>query len=133
MAQPSVVKNKVKYKVPRSTKLTAGNLHGTFLCIQGVHLEVHGTGESQRHADAEQDRPVGVQSDVEVGHEDIVHGAPPLVPEESVRHPDLAGVRDGEVGDLVWTEGNIKHNTFSSSMLKGSDVQLSMMAKCQHY
>ena len=56
-----------------------------------------------------------------------------LVPEESVRHPDLAGVRDGEVGDLVWTEGNIKHNTFSSSMLKGSDVQLSMMAKCQHY
>ena len=102
MAQPSVVKNKVKYKVPRSTKLTAGNLHGTFLCIQGVHLEVHGTGESQRHADAEEDRPVSVQSDVEIGNQDIVHGSPPLVPEERVRHPDFTSIGQGQVSDPLW-------------------------------
>ena len=84
----------------------AGDLHGTFLCIKGIHLQVHGTGESQRHADAEQNCPVSVQPNVEVGNENVVHGAPPLVPEESVRHPDLAGVGDGEVGDLV-CEGRI--------------------------
>ena len=85
----------------RREVLTAGDLHRTLLSVQRVELEVHGTGESQRHADAEQNRPVSVQPDVEVGNENVVHGAPPLVPEESVRHPDLAGVGDGEVGDLV--------------------------------
>ena len=101
MAQPSVVRNKVKFKSIVRIPLTAGNLHGAFLCIKRIHLEVHGTGESQRHPDTEEDRAVSVQPDVEVGNKNIVHGAAPLVPEESVRHPDLAGVRNGEVGDLV--------------------------------
>ena len=79
----------------------AGDLHGTFLCIKGIHLQVHGTGESQRHADTEEDRSVSVDPDVEVGDEHVVHGAAPLVPEERVRHPDLARVGDGEVGNLI--------------------------------
>ena len=103
------MKNKVKFKIINLTPLTAGNLHGTFLCIKGIHLEVHRTGESQRDADAEEDRPVSVEPDVEVWYENIVHGSSPLVPEESVRHPDLAGVRDGEVGDLIWSQENIKY------------------------
>ena len=95
------MKNKVKFKIINLTPLTAGNLHGTFLCIKGIHLEVHRTGESEGHSDTEEDGPVSIKSNVEVGHENIVHGSPPLVPEESVRHPHFAGVRDGEVRDLI--------------------------------
>ena len=47
---------------------------------------------------------VSVDSNIKVGHEDVVHGAAPLVAEEGVRHPDLARLRDGEVLDLVWTQ-----------------------------
>ena len=79
----------------------AGYLHGTFLSIKGIHLEVHRTGESEGHADTEEDGPVSIKSNVEVGHENIVHGSPSLVPEESVRHPHFAGIRDGEVRDLI--------------------------------
>ena len=44
---------------------------------------------------------IGKDSDVEVGRQNGVKPPDLLVPEESVRHPDLAGIRDGEVGDLV--------------------------------
>ena len=104
MAQPSVVRNKVKFKSIVRIQLTAGNLHGAFLCIKRIHLEVHGTGESERHPDTEEDRAVSVQPDVEVGNENIVHGAAPLVPEESVRHPDLADVGQSQVFDFICQE-----------------------------
>ena len=100
MAQPSVDKIMESLTVRREV-LTAGDLHRTLLSVQRVELEVHGTGEGQRHADTEEDRSVSVDPDVEVGDEHVVHGAAPLVPEERVRHPDLARVGDGEVGDLI--------------------------------
>ena len=44
---------------------------------------------------------IGKDSDVEVGGENCVKPTDFLVPEESVRHPHFAGVRDGEVRDLI--------------------------------
>jgi hypothetical protein len=44
--------------------------------------------------------PVGENSDVDVGDEDVVEAALLLVPEECVRHPHLLGVRHREVLDL---------------------------------
>ena len=52
--------------------------------------------------------PVWEDAEVHVGGENGVEPPDLLVPEESVRHPDLAGVRDGEVGDLVCSQENIK-------------------------
>ena len=87
--------------VVSQASLTAGNLHGALLCVQRVELQVHGAGESEGHPDAEQDGPVGVYPDVEVGHQHVVHRSSPLVPEEGVGHPDLAGVGDCQVGNLI--------------------------------
>ena len=87
--------------VVSQASLTAGNLHGALLCVQRVELQVHGAGESEGHPDAEQDGTVGVYPDVEVGHQHVVHRSSPLVPEEGVRHPDLAGVGDCQVGNLI--------------------------------
>ena len=56
--------------------------------------------------DAVEDVPVRVDPDVEVGGEDVVESSDLLVPEESIRHPDLTGVREGEVTDPLW-KGNV--------------------------
>ena len=74
------------------------------MSVQRIQFEVHGTGECETDTYTEEDGAIGVDADVEVGHEDVVHGAAPLVAEECVRHPDLARLRDGEVLDLVWTQ-----------------------------
>ena len=88
--------------VVSQTSLTAGNLHGALLCVQRVELQVHGAGESEGHPDAEQDGPVRVYPDVEVGHQHVVHRSSPLVPEEGVGHPDLASVRQSQVFDFLF-------------------------------
>ena len=71
------------------------------MSVQRIQLEVHGTGEGQRHADTEEDRSVSVDPDVEVGDEHVVHGAAPLVPEERVRHPDLTDVGECQIFDFI--------------------------------
>ena len=45
---------------------------------------------------------VWVDADVKVWSKDGVESADFFIPEESVRHPDLAGVRQGQVLDLLW-------------------------------
>ena len=75
------------------------------MLIKREEGEVHGAEASQRDADAVEDVPVGVDPDVEVGGEDVVELSDLLVPEESVWHPDLADVRQGEILDLLCNEG----------------------------
>ena len=69
------------------------------MLIKREQGEVHGAEASQRDADAVEDVPVGVDSDVEVGGEDVVELPDLLVPEEGVRHPHLARVSQGQVAD----------------------------------
>ena len=49
--------------------------------------------------DAVEDITIWIHPDVQVGGQDVVEGSDLLVPEERVRHPDLAGVREGQVAD----------------------------------
>ena len=49
---------------------------------------------------------IGKDSDVEVGGENCVKPTDFLVPEESVRHPDLAGVGHRQILDLPWNTGD---------------------------
>ena len=67
------------------------------MLIKREQGEVHGAEASQRDADAVEDVPVGMDSNVEVGGEDVVEVANLLVPEEGVRHPNLARVRKGQI------------------------------------
>ena len=50
---------------------------------------------------------IGKDSNIKVGRQNGVKPPDLLVPEESVRHPDLAGVRHGEVLDLPWNTAEI--------------------------
>ena len=63
------------------------------MLIKREEGEIHGAEAGQRDADAVEDVPIGMNPDVEVGRQDVVEIAKLLVPEESVRHPDLARVR----------------------------------------
>ena len=67
------------------------------MLIKREQGEVHGAEASQRDADAVEDVPVRVDSDVEVGGEDVVEVSDLLVPEEGVGHPNLARVRQGQI------------------------------------
>ena len=58
--------------------------------------------------DAVEDVAVWEDPDVEVGGEDVVELPDLLVPEESVWHPDLADVRQGEILDLLCNEGRYR-------------------------
>ena len=49
--------------------------------------------------DAVEDITIWIHPDVQVGSQDVVEGSYFLIPEESIRHPDLAGVREGQVAD----------------------------------
>ena len=79
--------------------LTAGNVQVTGLLVQGEEGEVHGAEAGEGDADAVEHVAVGEDSDVEVGGEDVVELPDLLVPEEGVRHPHLARVRQGQVLD----------------------------------
>ena len=63
------------------------------MLIKREEGEVHGAEAGQRDADAVEDVAIGMDPDVEVGGQDVVEIADLLVPEEGVRHPDLACVR----------------------------------------
>ena len=63
------------------------------MLIKREEGEIHGAEAGQRDADAVEDVAIGVNPDVEVRRQDVVEIAKLLVPEESVRHPDLARVR----------------------------------------
>ena len=63
------------------------------MLIKREEGEIHGAEAGQRDADAVEDVSIGMNPDVEVGRQDVVEIAKLLVPEESVRHPDLARVR----------------------------------------
>ena len=52
--------------------------------------------------DAVENVSVGVDADVDVGHDDLVLLGLLLVAEEGVRHPDLGGVRQRQVVQLAW-------------------------------
>ena len=84
-----------------SNSLTASYVKDAGLLIQREECQIHRAETGQRDPDTVENIPIWVDSDVEVGGEDVVELSDLLVPEESVRHPDLAGIRDGEVGDLV--------------------------------
>ena len=49
--------------------------------------------------DAVEDITVWINPDVEIGGQDVVEGSDLLVPEECIRHPDLASIREGQVAD----------------------------------
>ena len=84
--------------------ITAGHVEVTGLPVQREPSQVHGAAAQQARPDAVEDVTVREDSDVEVGGEDLVEPRHLLVPEESVRHPDLARVSEGEVADLIWRE-----------------------------
>ena len=71
------------------------------MSVQRIQLEVHGTGEGEADTYTEEDGAVSVDTDIEVGDEDIVHRSASLVPEEGVRHPNFAWLRDGQIFYLV--------------------------------
>ena len=52
--------------------------------------------------DAVEDIAIWIHPDVQVGGQDVVEGSDLLVPEESVRHPDLARVRESEIFYFLW-------------------------------
>ena len=52
--------------------------------------------------DAVENITIRVDPDVEVGGEDVVELSDLLVPEERVRHPDLADVGERQVFDFIW-------------------------------
>ena len=88
--------------------------------VQRVESQVHGTRQRQRDSetenplvgevtvtlfaspDAVENVSVGVDADVDVGHDDLVLLGLLLVAEEGVRHPDLGGVRQRQVVQLAW-------------------------------
>ena len=54
--------------------------------------------------DAVEDITIWIHPDVQVGGQDVVEGSDLLVPEERVRHPDLAHVGQSQVFDFIWEE-----------------------------
>ena len=56
--------------------------------------------------------------DIKVRSEDLMESSNLLIPEESVRHPHLAGIRQGQVPDTLC-------NNNSTVVLLGQVVQLS--------
>ena len=84
--------------------ITAGHVEVTGLPVQREPSQVHGAAAQQARPDAVEDVTVREDPDVEVGGEDLVEPRHLLVPEEGVRHPDLARVSEGEVADLIWRE-----------------------------
>ena len=79
-------------------------MHRTCLSIERVEFQVHRTGESERHTDAEEDSAIRVNPDIEVGHQDVVHGSSSLIPEERVWHPHLARLSDCQIFDFICKE-----------------------------
>ena len=49
--------------------------------------------------DAVQNIPIRVDSDVEIGSENVVEGTNLLVPEESIRHPHLTSISQSQVAN----------------------------------
>ena len=95
VAQPSAVLGSLSTMIDMEP--TAGNLHGARLGVQGVQLQVHGAGERQGDPDTVEHVTVREDPDVDIVDEDVVEVSSLLVPKESVRHPDLLGVGEGEV------------------------------------
>lgn len=62
--------------------LTAGHPQRAGLFVQGVQLQIHGTGERQGDSDAVEHITVGEDADVHVRHYDVVEVAFFLVREE---------------------------------------------------
>ena len=60
---------------------------------------------------------VGKDSNVEVRRQNSVKPPDLLVPEESVRHPDLAGVGHRQILDLPWNTAEISGYNFDFSTL----------------
>ena len=84
---------------PWLIKLTAGDVEIASLLVKREEREIHGAEAGQGDPDAVEHVAVGKHPDIEVGGQDVVEGPDLLVPEESVRHPDLARVREGQVAD----------------------------------
>ena len=93
--------------------ITAGHVEVTGLPVQREPGQVHGAAAQQARPDAVEDVTVREDSDVEVGGEDLVEPRHLLVPEEGVRHPDLARVSEGEVADLLWREISLKRSVWT--------------------
>ena len=58
--------------------------------------------------DAVEDVTIGEDSDVQVGLYNVMKLTILLISEESVWHPDLADVRQGEILDLLCNEGRYR-------------------------
>ena len=71
------------------------------MSVQRIQLEVHGTGEGEADTYTEEDGAVSVDTDIEVGDEDIVHRSTSLITEECVWHPNFARFGDCQIFYLV--------------------------------
>ena len=71
------------------------------MLVKREEREIHGAEAGQGDPDAVEDVAVGKHPDIEVGGQDIVEIADLLVPEEGVRHPDFARLRDCQILDFV--------------------------------
>ena len=60
------------------------------------------TSRPRLSPDAVEDLAGGVDSDVDVGDDDVVEVASLLILEKCVRHPDFIRVRHSQVFDLTW-------------------------------
>ena len=87
-----------------SNSLTASYVKDAGLLIQREECQIHRAETGQRDPDTVENIPIWVDSDVEVGGEDVVELSDLLVPEESVRHPDLADIRQSQVFDFICDE-----------------------------
>ena len=75
-------------------QLTACNLHGAGLGVERIQFEIHWTRKSQRDADAEKNRSIGVDPNVEIWNQNVVHRSPSLIAEKRIWHPHLSRLRD---------------------------------------
>ena len=77
--------------------LTAGQVEVAGLLVHGEPGQVHGAGAEEGGPDAVEHVSIRIDTDVEVGSEDLVKPPNLLVSEESVRHPHLASIGHGQV------------------------------------
>ena len=80
--------------------LTACNIKVTGLFIKRKESKIHGAEAGERDSDAVEYVTVREDSDVEIGREYVVEGSNFLISEESVWHPNFAGIRQCQVFDL---------------------------------
>lgn len=77
--------------------LTAGHTKRAHLSIQRIQFQIHGTGQCKRYSYTVQYGTVGENSNVYIGHDDVVEMSLFLVRKEQVGHPNPASFGQSQI------------------------------------